>query len=304
MGKSERAFASTQTFSAIELARAISARSSEGTRRALSQSRATTLTRSASIDSPGGGSPSSSDRARSIRAPTSSAMNISWRTRARVASVSARAWAPPLGIIVRSSHASREAALLTSLISPSRSRSSSMEAMPINLRRRGRPLGRDPGEALEPALVETDHHRPQHRLHGDDAPAPLGLLGADEGAALLPAQDPTVVAAAPEHLGVPADPLGRLVLDHLGGDKCAEAPPPEPAAQLEPRPRPVQVPDELCVRVVRGPEVRPADPGPDRPRVRPHLELVDGVERRALGRVLVGPADHGSAVAQRADDTP
>ncbi len=63
MEKSERALASTQAFSAIELARAISARSSEGTRRAFSQSRARILTRSASIDSPGGASAGSSERA-------------------------------------------------------------------------------------------------------------------------------------------------------------------------------------------------------------------------------------------------
>ena len=96
---------------------------------AFSQSRATTRTRSASIDSPGGTSPCS-ERTRSISPPISSSMNISWRTRARVARVWARASAPAGGIIVRSSQASSEAARLRSWIWPRRSRSSSTAAIP------------------------------------------------------------------------------------------------------------------------------------------------------------------------------
>ena len=73
---------------------------------------------------PGSASPSS-ERTRSISRPISSAVNISCRTLARVASASARASAPAGGIMVRSSQASRDAARLRSWISPRRSRSSS-----------------------------------------------------------------------------------------------------------------------------------------------------------------------------------
>src|SRR5512132_430102 len=216
MEKSERSLASTQAFSATELACAISARRSEGTRRAFSQSRPTTLIRSASTDSPAGTSASIAERARAMRAPISSSMNISCRTRARVASVSARAPAPPLGIIVRSSQASRESARPRSWITPSRSWSSSMAAISQGYVGGGRrALGRGPRQALEPALVETDHHWAQHRLDGDYAPALLRLLRPHVGAAVLRAQQPAVVAAAAQHLGVPGDPLRRLVLDHL-----------------------------------------------------------------------------------------
>ena len=89
-----------------ELARASSARSSDGTRRAFSQSLATTRARSAAIDVPGSASPSGPERTSSTNLPISSRMNISWRIRASVASVSARASAPAAGIIVRSSQAS------------------------------------------------------------------------------------------------------------------------------------------------------------------------------------------------------
>ena len=63
--------ASTQARSATTAALAISARSSEGTRRAFAQSRATTRTRSASIDVAGLGlqPPSSSSRAERINSP-------------------------------------------------------------------------------------------------------------------------------------------------------------------------------------------------------------------------------------------
>jgi hypothetical protein len=114
MPKSERRLASTQAFSAVELARANSARSSDGTRRAFSQSRATTLARSAGRDSPGGASPSGPERTWSISRPISSWTNISCRTFASVAWLSARASAPAEGIIVRSSQPSRAAAPLRS----------------------------------------------------------------------------------------------------------------------------------------------------------------------------------------------
>ena len=164
------ALASTHACSPREPAIAISARSSEGTRRAFSQSRPTRRTRSASMDSPGSASaPSpSSERALSSSRPTSSSQNISWRTLASVANWFDRASPPAGGIIVRSSHASRAAARLRSPISASRARRSAI-GVPINRRRSSGGLGRrslcgHPRQALEPALVEAQHQRPHQRL--------------------------------------------------------------------------------------------------------------------------------------------
>ena len=148
----------------------------------------------------------------STNLPISSRMNISWRIRASVASVSARASAPAAGIIVRSSQASSEAARLRSLISPRRWRSSSnaprqetsgpASASAYGSRRS--PRG-GAGEPLQPALVEAHHQRPKNRLHHLDPEPLLRLLGSDEGAASR-LEHPAVVPLEP---GAEADQARR-----------------------------------------------------------------------------------------------
>src|SRR5438874_1689475 len=81
-----------------DLALAISAASSLGTRRAFSQRRRVTRTRLASSVS--GAAPLNSELAASIKRPVSSETNISWLIRSSVASDSARLSAPRGGIIV------------------------------------------------------------------------------------------------------------------------------------------------------------------------------------------------------------
>src|SRR3954447_16956446 len=63
---------------------------------------------------------------------------------------------------------------------------------PRVLRGGGRALGRHLRKALEPALVQADHRRPQQWLDELDAPALLGLLGPDEGSSVGSLQDPAV----------------------------------------------------------------------------------------------------------------
>src|SRR5829696_9440231 len=126
VAKSLLARASTQTGIASADERDISARSSDGTLRAFSQSRRATRTRLASSESY---SCCCSNSARPSRSrPTSSDVNFSCAIRPIVASCSARAGAPRGGIIVCWSHASTAPALPRSEISCSRVTSSSKSA--------------------------------------------------------------------------------------------------------------------------------------------------------------------------------
>ena len=90
--------AATQASWPIDAARASSAASSVGTRRALSHWRRTSATSRASSES--GSAPLSSAAAPSSSRPVSSSTNISWLMRVSVASDSARASPPRGGIIV------------------------------------------------------------------------------------------------------------------------------------------------------------------------------------------------------------
>ena len=102
--KSELARAATHSFCPTDDARASSAASSDGTRRAFSQRRLVTRISAASSES--GPWPLISASAASSRRPTSSETNISCLMRWSVASDSARVCTPRGGIIVCWSHSS------------------------------------------------------------------------------------------------------------------------------------------------------------------------------------------------------
>ena len=153
--------ASTQTGFASAAERDISARSSDGTLLAFSQSRAATRIRLASNESYSCCSP----QLREVvdqRCPTSAEVNFWWAIRPTVASCSARSGAPPGGIITCWSQPSSATVLTRSEISARRSRRSSNFAWltrekPISAALRTAPTGIGLGQS--PVLARSGESR-------------------------------------------------------------------------------------------------------------------------------------------------